>query len=30
MDAAPCLQQIASLFNQLKLEAVMIGNAAAP
>ncbi len=29
MDAGPYLQQIAKLFNELKLDAVMIGNAAA-
>ena len=29
MDAAPYLQQIARLFQELKLDAVMIGNAAA-
>lgn len=29
MDAAPYLEQIAKLFNELKLDAVMIGNAAA-
>ena len=29
MDAAPYLEQIAKLFNELNLDAVMIGNAAA-